>query len=107
MASVPRHSLTLAVLDVYFEEVVPLERYLLEVLKPSSPNSSSPYPAIPPILSGDEPQSYYNLVKTSYVGLKPDALQRPSFLVAPPMMYMRDVSLCIHNNISRTAKTSN
>lgn len=97
MSSVPRQSLTLAVLEVYFDEVVPLERYLDEILKPSAPDSDFPNSRAPLILADDEPQSYCDLVKTSYVGLKSDALQRPSFQVMAPLMYMRDVSLRAHD----------
>lgn len=79
MSSVPRRSLTLAVLNVYFDEVVLLEGYLHEILDS-------------PFHSSDDPQSYHNLLKTSYVGLKSDASQRPSFEVTPPSMSMRDVS---------------
>lgn len=93
MSNVPRRSLTLAILDLYFDEVVPLERYLHEILKPSS---AFPDSGIPPILTDDEPQSYRDLLKTSYVGIKSDASQRPSFVVTPPMMYMRDVSSCTY-----------
>jgi hypothetical protein len=88
MSSVPRQSLTLTILDLYFDEVVPLKRYLHEILK----TSDSPNPGIPAIIANDEPQSYCDLLNTSYVGLKSDTSQRPSFVVTPPLMYMRDVS---------------
>ena len=90
MSSVPRQSLTLTILDLYFDEVVPLERYLHEILKPSCRSSDSPNPEV--VLVDDEPQTYCDLLKTSYVGLKSGTSQRPSFVVAPPLMYMRDVS---------------
>lgn len=90
MSDVARQSLTLGVLHVYFDEVVPLERYLHEILKPSSE------PSISLILTDDEPHSYRELVKSSYVGLKFDASQRPSFPITSPMMYMRDVSPHVH-----------
>lgn len=88
----PRQSLTLTILDLYFDEVVPLKRYLHEILNPSSRSSDSPNPGMPAIPADDEPQSYCDLLNTSYVGLKSDTSQRPSFVVTPPLMYMRDVS---------------
>ena len=94
MSSVSRRPLTLAILDVYFDEVVLLERYLCEILKPSCRGSfDSPGPGIPAIFADDDPQSYRDLLKTSYVGLKSDSPERPSFMATPPLMYMRDVSL--------------
>ncbi|KAN0092973.1 hypothetical protein V8E55_003757 [Tylopilus felleus] len=101
MSNVPRRSLTLAILDLYFDEVVPLERYLHEILKPSS---DFPDSGIPPILTDDEPQSYRDLLKTSYVGIKSDASQRPSFVVTPPMMYMRDIIQKAHERLFLTSR---
>lgn len=92
MSTAPRQPLTLTILYLYFDEVVPLERYLHEILALSSRSSDSPNSGIPPMLVGDDPQSYRDLLKTSYVALKSDASQRPSFAVTPPLMYMRDVS---------------
>jgi telomerase reverse transcriptase len=95
MSSVPRQSLTLTILDLYFDEVVPLKRYLHEILK----TSDSPNPGIPAIIANDEPQSYCDLLNTSYVGLKSDTSQRPSFVVTPPLMYMRDVMQKAHERL--------
>lgn len=92
MSSAPRRSLTLAVLDIYFDEVVPLERYLHEILAVSSRSSDSPNSVLPPFLADNDPKSYCDLLKTSYVALKSDASPRPSFVVTPPSIYMRDVS---------------
>ena len=108
MSSVGQRSLTLAILDLYFDEVIPLERYLHEILKPSCSGSGSPNPGIPAILADDGPQSYFDLLKASYVGLKSGTSRRPSFVVTPPLMYMRDVSPpCIHHTITRVVRPSN
>lgn len=85
-----RPSLSLAVLGLYFDKVVPLERYLHEILKPHSLDSS--VSEIYSTLAEDVANSYHDLLNTSYVGLKSDGSQCPSFVVVPPMMYMRDVS---------------
>lgn len=97
MSSAPRQSLTLAVLNLYFDEVVPLGRYLHEILDLSSHSSDSPNSGTSLILADDDPQLYRDLLKTSYVGLKSGASQRPSFTVTPPLMYMRDVSSRAYN----------
>jgi hypothetical protein len=91
MSSSTRPSISLAVLNIYFDEVVPLERYLHEIIKPHSLDFSDS--EIHSTLAEDNAYSCRYLLQTSYVGLQSDGSQRPSFAAIPPMMYMREVSL--------------
>jgi hypothetical protein len=84
-------SLTLVVLDTYFDEVVLLESYLREILAPSSCGSDTSSAGVPFLVPGNDSQEYEDLLKTSYVGLSNASRERPCFAAVPPLMYMRDV----------------
>ena len=106
MSSVLRRSLTLEILDACFDDVVPLERYLYEILKLPCRSSNSPDQEIPAILADDEPQSYRDLLNAPYVGLGSGVSVRPSFMVASPLMYIyaRRESICIQHTITQVVR---
>jgi len=87
-----RRSLTLTVLDVYFDEVVFLRNYLTGILIPPLPEGSADENVDIVLLQEGDSAEYIELLTTSVVGLKSDPAEPlPRFAPVPPLMYMRDV----------------
>lgn len=85
--------LTLAILDVYFDEVVGLRNYLKDILVfPSAPEGPANQNVDDILLQEGDSEEYTELLNTSVIGLKPIQTEpRPRFAPVPPLMYMRDV----------------
>jgi hypothetical protein len=94
----PRPSLTLAILNSYFDETSELMTYLVERLDPVGIDCGN---ILEYLLRDADSPSYRAFIGTTYIGLKTSTVGNNGnrrFAIYPPMMYMRDVSL---TNIDR------
>ena len=93
----PRPSLTLAILNSYFDETSELMTYLVERLDPVGIDCGN---ILKYLLRDADSPSYCTFIGTTYIGLKTTVGNNGNrrFAIYPPMMYMRDVSL---TNINR------
>lgn len=100
MSQVPSRSLTLAVLDVYFDEVLVLREYLAQILVTQPADASTGEGADSSLLRQGDSQEYNELLTTSYVGLRSTGTEsRPRFMQVQPLMYMRDVIQKAHERL--------
>lgn len=93
-------SLTLAVLDVYFDDVFPLRDYLIQILVTQPPDASAGEGTDNSLLREGDSQEYSELLTTSVVGLRSTGTEsHPRFMQIPPLMYMRDIIQKAHERL--------